>query len=1052
MYIRATDQYGVNWNTTNIVDSTGDVGQCPSLAIVNNLPCISYYDATNRNIKYACGTDANSIGTIVVAAKKLANPGYTRLQETYDNIPSITFYNSFSKRLLHIRATDLTGTIWPSMWVDGADINTYHISMHTTMGTSGNKPAIAYYDETNQNLLFSISSGNSNPTWSTPIVLDSIGDVGKYCKMTKYGSLPFIVYYDETNQRLKSITASDPNGNSWAAPIIIDTVAMTAPHLNIHGNVNGFPAVTYYNSTQKCLKYNRMTSSTVWGSPYTFGAFATSSINTDIGQWPTIEVIQITGSLSVPLITYHDATNSDIKYTCSYDASGTSWPEASRIDSRIYANGTSPPSAVGFWPSTLLVGGIPTIAYYSPTSSIVKYIRADDDRGLSWSPPYPIEIFAGEGIGGYGGFPSMQIINGNPAIAYWTGTNGTGSATGLGYRRALNSVGSSWPSKVAVENISSFITVSPRLLVLSNGDPGIAYINSGSIKFAKGSATDDNSWSIYSTAMTYQTATGQNAHDMFTSAVVGGNPAIAFVSTAAPPQIHYIRSTSADGSTWPASAQIAATPIVSGPPAVISSAFSRIFSISTVSSMPSILYSIYTSASSEYLYYARAGNVDGTGTWSQINIAAGNSITNGEACLFIVNGRPAIAFTRNINPGSTTLFYIRANDATGSSWPASPQIIMTKTQGNSYVMGVSLNVNSGGLPYITFYDPVSACLRYYISADIDGVTWNTNSVRPQWVDKTIGSGMYASSAVSSVYPWVTYYNSTSGTIKANKAFIDEFSANSSSDIITWTPTSSFETSVSGISDFGSATSMIANGSNIFITYSDKIGKVLKLATRPDDTSSAWTTKSLASIHVDVGSLQIGFNSGNIPVIAYQSQETNFIRLLSSNDTLGNVWPYDENAQILTENVDSGKSSWVSLINGNLACSYTDDTNNNLMYIRALNSIGNSWPISGTIVDSTLNSIGDGIMIAIINGCPAIIYRNEGNLVMKFVRSADSDGTSWNLPVTIDATRSLNTSGFYLDEQINGKPIIIYYNGQEEIVSYPSNDISLHYIAMTQPII
>ncbi|MFQ5858216.1 MAG: hypothetical protein ACE5LU_21645, partial [Anaerolineae bacterium] len=47
------------WNTPVTVDSTDNVGQYTSLAVVNANPAISYYDLTNGDLKYVRATDAS---------------------------------------------------------------------------------------------------------------------------------------------------------------------------------------------------------------------------------------------------------------------------------------------------------------------------------------------------------------------------------------------------------------------------------------------------------------------------------------------------------------------------------------------------------------------------------------------------------------------------------------------------------------------------------------------------------------------------------------------------------------------------------------------------------------------------------------------------------------------------------------------------------------------------------------------------------------------------------------------------------------------------------
>ena len=67
-----------------------------------------------------------------------------------------------------------------------------------------------------------------------------------------------------------------------------------------------------------------------------------------------------------------------------------------------------------------IVSGKPAIAYYdynvrhSGVRDDLKYITAADPFGSSWGMPVTIDS-----VGITGGFPSLQIVNGSPAISYY---------------------------------------------------------------------------------------------------------------------------------------------------------------------------------------------------------------------------------------------------------------------------------------------------------------------------------------------------------------------------------------------------------------------------------------------------------------------------------------------------------------------------------------------------------------------------------------------------------------------------------------------------------
>ena len=71
-----------------------------------------------------------------------------------------------------------------------------------------------YYDADNGDLKY-VTSDDTH-AWSAPVVLDAVGDVGKYASMTVYyegqkekmngayeGRYPHIVYYDASNEEFK---------------------------------------------------------------------------------------------------------------------------------------------------------------------------------------------------------------------------------------------------------------------------------------------------------------------------------------------------------------------------------------------------------------------------------------------------------------------------------------------------------------------------------------------------------------------------------------------------------------------------------------------------------------------------------------------------------------------------------------------------------------------------------------------------------------------------------------------------------------------------------
>jgi hypothetical protein len=89
--------------------------------------------------------------------------------------------------------------------------------------------------------------------------------------------------------------------------------------------------------------------------------------------------------------------------------------------------------------------------------------------------------------------------------------------------------------------------------------------------------------------------------------------------------------------------------------------------------------------------------------------------------LAVINGNPAIAFI-----SSTKLQYVRANDADGATWPA-PAVLQNSTNGVYTPQVVSLTTISGR-PAMVLWNSASNTLYYLRANDSNGTSWPANGV------------------------------------------------------------------------------------------------------------------------------------------------------------------------------------------------------------------------------------------------------------------------------------------------------------------------------------
>jgi hypothetical protein len=192
------------------------------------------------------------------------------------------------------------------------------------------------------------------------------------------------------------------------------------------------------------------------------------------------------------------------------------------------------------------------------------------------------------------------------------------------------------------------------------------------------------------------------------------------------------------------------------------------------------------------------------------------------------------------------------------------------------------------------------------------------------------------------------------------------------------------------------------------------------------------------------SLAPGYETGAGPELVIQSAAAGTVALDATfggsfavplTVSLGTGWSVDStsgtgfsaSATFATQTIDpggqTGSHGSLAVINGRPAVAYRDDDGGKLFYIRSVDASGTSWPPSAIVrVDGAIDSAGQFASLAEVDGRPAISYYANGDL--RYVRANDAAGMSWPSPITIDGATS-NVGRDTSLALIGGKPAIAY---------------------------
>lgn len=661
--------------------------------------------------------------------------------------PAVATLDEVHKMVRFMRANDPQGSTWGTpVFVNLPAVDGTDLSLCVVNG----RPAIAYQRVHGLDLMMVRANDADGTTWGAPVLVDQAGDVGKAASMAVVNGNPAITYYDATNNRLRYVRANDADGLTWAAPVnpeLIVGLIHSTTLLVVNGNpaigfgragntryiraadasgttwnagitmvtglnngtftslalVGGVPCMAYYKYEDERVAFRRANDANgdTWGTEATVH-YVSGQL---IGAY--VRLFEVDGS---PAVAYQHVTNFDLYYVRAANATGTSWLNHVNLDA---------PGVQGRYVAVHVVDGAPAIAYMGLANGNLKYLRATNATGMgagAWAAPIAMESHPG-----IGEYMSQTIVEGFPALAYYSSTT-----RDLRYIRALDSLGTQWGTSITVDSVGDCGEYCSMTVV--NGRPAIAYFHTNdNVRYVRANDALGTSWGASVGMDNSQSGPRGQGTSL---KVIAGRPAIAYMNFTNA-NIRYVRADDVDGTSWP---NVGTT---------IGQVGGNIVQVSLadVGGLPAVAY---RTAVSNSLMYERGGSVDWAGAGAFEVVLDNTGVPGMHPSLVMVNGRPAISYSDAFN---NDLEYVRANDATGTSWGA--PIVLDDDGGTHTSMAVV-----DGKPAIAYRNFMTNLLDFVHATDADGAAWGA----PLSLTAAPHSASFASMVVNGPHVGVAFYN------------------------------------------------------------------------------------------------------------------------------------------------------------------------------------------------------------------------------------------------------------------------------------------------------
>ena len=206
-YMQAENAHATSWSAPVAVTPVGGDYRDLSLAIVNGRPCIAYYRVVDTGLYFAraSSSDGSAWEAPIEIDTHSGDLGQSVKLLEVANRPAVAYFDLTlgDEAIYYLRAEDTTGGSWDDSTRKEVRVCGSAASA-LDMAIIDGRPAIAA-DPGYGWALFSVASEETGLVFWEDVSTEPSGimDLGQYCSLADYYGLPAMAYYDETNNQLR---------------------------------------------------------------------------------------------------------------------------------------------------------------------------------------------------------------------------------------------------------------------------------------------------------------------------------------------------------------------------------------------------------------------------------------------------------------------------------------------------------------------------------------------------------------------------------------------------------------------------------------------------------------------------------------------------------------------------------------------------------------------------------------------------------------------------------------------------------------------------------